>query len=115
MLNIDSEMIRDILDKARQFQAKEAVSFPEVTDEMDAMYVLADYPDDAVFQDATQVIDNLRPDQQATLIALMLLGRGDFTLKNGHSRYRRLEMRFQNIPQNISYRTHKCQMISKER
>ena len=78
MLNIDSETIVDILNKARQFQVKEAVSFPEVTDDMDPLYVLADYKDDAVYQDVVQTINNLRPDQQATLVALMYLGRGDY-------------------------------------
>lgn len=79
MLNLDTEMICDILDKARQFQAKEEVSFPEVTPEMDSLYVLADYEDDPVYQDAIEVINNLRSDQQATLVALMYLGRGYYT------------------------------------
>ncbi|HHT0592066.1 TPA: DUF3775 domain-containing protein [Legionella anisa] len=79
MLSLDTETIRDLLDKARQFQAKEDVSFPEVTDEMDALYVLADYQDDPVYQETIEFIDNLRPDQQATLVALMYLGRGDYS------------------------------------
>lgn len=79
MLNIDSDMIVDILDKARQFQAKEEVSFPETTDDMDALYVLADYQDDAVYQDVVESINNLRVDQQITLVALMYLGRGDYS------------------------------------
>ncbi|AWN75031.1 DUF3775 domain-containing protein [Legionella anisa] len=79
MLSLDTETIRDLLDKARQFQAKEDVSFPEVTDEMDALYVLADHQDDPVYQETTEFIDNLRPDQQATLVALMYLGRGDYS------------------------------------
>ncbi|MCE0724513.1 MULTISPECIES: DUF3775 domain-containing protein [Legionella] len=79
MLSLDTETIRDLLDKARQFQAKEDVSFPEVTDEMDALYVLADHQDDPVYQETIEFIDNLRPDQQATLVALMYLGRGDYT------------------------------------
>ncbi|HHF7366798.1 TPA: DUF3775 domain-containing protein [Legionella bozemanae] len=79
MLSLDTETICDLLDKARQFQVKEDVSFPEVTDEMDALYVLADYQDDPVYQETIEFIDNLRPDQQATLVALMYLGRGDYT------------------------------------
>ena len=78
MLNLDTETICDLLDKARQFQAKEEVSFPEETDDMDPMYVLADYHDDPVYQEVTEFINNLRPDQQATLVALMYLGRGDY-------------------------------------
>lgn len=79
MLNLDTETICDLLDKARQFQVKEEVSFPEVTDDMDSFYVLADHQDDAVYQETIEYINNLRPDQQATLVALMYLGRGDYT------------------------------------
>ncbi|KTC86645.1 DUF3775 domain-containing protein [Legionella brunensis] len=81
MLNLNSGIICDIILKARQFQAKENVSFPEVTAEMDALYVLADHEDDPVYQEVTIAIDNLRPSQQATLVALMYLGRGDYTEK----------------------------------
>ncbi len=79
MLNLDKNTILDILDKIRQFQVKEAVSFPEITAEMDPLYVLADYADDPVYQEAVAIINNLRPDQQATLVALMYLGRGDYS------------------------------------
>ncbi|CEG56542.1 DUF3775 domain-containing protein [Legionella fallonii] len=81
MLNIDTETISDLLDKARQFQAKEEVSFPEVTEDMDSLYVLADYQNDPVYEETVDFIDNLRPDQQATLVALMYLGRGDYSEK----------------------------------
>ncbi|WED44445.1 DUF3775 domain-containing protein [Legionella cardiaca] len=78
MLNLNSGIICDILLKVKQFQAKENVSFPEVTDDMDASYVLADYEDDLVYQEVVTAINNLRPDQQATLVALMYVGRGDY-------------------------------------
>lgn len=81
MLNLDKDTICNILDKMRQFQVKEEVSFPEVSDDMDSYYVLADYPDDAVYQETVAIINNLRPDQQATLVALMYLGREDFTIE----------------------------------
>ncbi len=78
MLNLDTDMICNILDKMRQFQAKEEVTFPEVTDDMDAYYVLADHDSDPVYDETINIINNLRPDQQATLVALMYLGREDF-------------------------------------
>ncbi|WP_131782121.1 DUF3775 domain-containing protein [Legionella gresilensis] len=78
MLNVNTGIICDVIIKARQFQAKEEVSFPEMTDDMDASYVLADYADDMVYQEVVGAINNLRPDQQATLVALMYLGRGDY-------------------------------------
>lgn len=79
MLNMDIEIICDILDKSRQFQAKEEVSFPEETADMDPLYILADYQDDPVYQDAIECINNLRPEQQATLVALMYLGEGEYS------------------------------------
>ncbi len=88
MLNVNSGIICDILLKAREFQAKEDVSFPQVTDDMDASYVLADYADDLTYQEVTQAINNLRPDQQATLVALMYIGRGDYTQAEWEDAYR---------------------------
>ena len=81
MLNLNYGTICDILIKAKQFQVKEEVSFPEMTDDMDASYVLADYADDLVYQEVVGAINNLRPDQQATLVALMYVGRGDYTVE----------------------------------
>lgn len=78
MLNLDTDMICNIVDKMRQFQAKEEVSFPEVTDDMDAYYVLADHKNDAVYDEVVNIINDLRADQQVTLVALMYVGREDF-------------------------------------
>lgn len=88
MLNIDTKTICDILDKSRQFQAKEDISFPEETADEDPMYVLADYSDDPVYQDAIAVINNLSDAQQATLVALMYLGRGDYSLEEWPQAYK---------------------------
>lgn len=79
MLNLDTDIISNLLDKARQYQVKEEVSFPEMTDDMDALHVLADYEDDATYQETVEFINDLRTDQQATLIALMYVGRGDYS------------------------------------
>lgn len=81
MLNLNSGIICDIIVRAREFQVKEEVSFPDVTDDMDPNYVLADYADDLIYQEVAAAINNLRPDQQATLVALMYLGRGDYTVE----------------------------------
>jgi hypothetical protein len=78
LLNVNTGIICDIILRAKQFQTKENVSFPEMTDEMDSSYVLADYADDLVYQEVVSAINNLSPAQQATLVALMYLGRGDY-------------------------------------
>ena len=79
MLNLDTDIIDNLLDKARQFQAKEEVGFPEMVDDLDALHVLVDDEEDAIYQEAVQFINDLREDQQATLVALMYLGRGDYS------------------------------------
>lgn len=79
MLNLDTDIIHNLLDKARQFQAKEEVGFPEMVDDLDALHVLVDDEEDAIYQEAVQFINDLREDQQATLVALMYLGRGDYS------------------------------------
>ena len=44
-----------------------------------ARQVLADHVDDPTFQEVKAAIDDLEPDQQVTLVALMWLGRGDYS------------------------------------
>jgi hypothetical protein len=83
MLNINPETICFIIDKARQFHAKEEVSIPEVpTSPADdwARQVLADHEDDLCFYEVRSTIYDLEPDQMKELVALMWLGRGDYEL-----------------------------------
>jgi hypothetical protein len=83
VIDLNPENVYFIIDKMREFHAKEAVSIPEVptspTDDW-ALQVLADHLDDASYGEACAAIDDLEPDQQITLVALMWLGRGDYTL-----------------------------------
>jgi hypothetical protein len=81
MLSIDLDTIQFIIDKAREFHVKEGVSIPEEpTSPADdwAQQVLADHVDDATYAELVATIDDLEPDQQVELVALMWLGRGDF-------------------------------------
>lgn len=84
MLNINPEIVCNIIDRARQFQAKEQVVMPETVgspNNADPMQTLADHPGDLTHDEALLLIRDLEPDQQVTLLALMWLGRGDFTLE----------------------------------
>ena len=45
-----------------------------------AAQVLADHVDDTSYTEVCAVIDDLEPDQQITLVALMWLGRGDYSI-----------------------------------
>jgi len=84
MISIDLDTVQFIIDKARAFHAKEAVSIPEEptspTDDW-ARQVLADHADDASYAELVATIDDLEPDQQVDLVALMWLGRGDFDIE----------------------------------
>ena len=83
MLEINPEIVCAIITRAREFQAKEDVVFPEdpmnPTDDW-AMQVLANHHDDLTYLELKATIEDLEPDQQATLVALMWLGREDFSL-----------------------------------
>jgi Protein of unknown function (DUF3775) len=81
MLSIDLDTLQFIIDKAREFHVKESVSIPEPpTSPADdwAQQVLADHLDDATYAELVATINDLEPDQQVELVALMWLGRGDF-------------------------------------
>ncbi len=82
MLELNPEVVCDIIDKAREFHAQEAVVIPEEplspADDW-ALQVLADHEDDLTFQEVRTAVNDLETDQQITLVALMWLGRGDYT------------------------------------
>ena len=81
MLDINVDTVRFIIDKAHEFQAKEAVSIPEepLSPAEDwALQILADHVDDPTYLEVGSVIDDLGPDQRVALVALMWCGRGDY-------------------------------------
>jgi len=81
MLDINPEILCFIIDKAHQFHVKEAVTIIEVpTSPADdwARQALADHQDDLTYQELVTTINDLDPNQQVQLVALMWLGRGDF-------------------------------------
>lgn len=98
MLSINPDIVCTIIDKTREFQAKEGVVIPETrsseaSDADWAYQVLADHRSDLTFLELKAEIENLEPDQQNTLVALMWLGRGDYdvsewksALKDAHNR-----------------------------
>jgi hypothetical protein len=83
MLNINSETVCFIIAKAREFQVKEEIVIPEVPLSPSgdwAQQILADHADDPCAREVVQAARDLEPDQQAELVALMWLGRGDYDL-----------------------------------
>ena len=83
MLNVSADTICFIIAKGREFQAKEEVVIPEIPDNPSddwALQILADHMDDLTMEELRATVDDLDPEQQANLIALMWLGRGDYDL-----------------------------------
>jgi hypothetical protein len=84
-LTISPEKVCFVIFKAREFDAKDAATEPEPgsnpTDDMDAA-VLEDHGDDPVTEELTSLIDALSEDEQIDLVALMWLGRGDYSAED---------------------------------
>jgi len=80
-LPVGLDTLRFLIDKAHEFQAKEAVTIPETplspSDDW-GQQVLADHKDDPCLLEFCDAIDDLEPDQQAGVVALMWIGRGDY-------------------------------------
>ena len=82
-LNISSEKVAFIIEKAREFDAKEGLSDPDSgsnpTDDGDAD-ILEDKPNDPTRQELFDAIRALNEDERNALIALAWVGRGTFGL-----------------------------------
>ena len=81
MLELNPETVCFLINKAREFHAKEGVVIPDEPlspSEDWARQILADHVDDLTYQEIKAAVDDLEPDQQAILVALMWLGRGDY-------------------------------------
>ena len=83
LLAINSEVVCELILKAREFHVQEGVTFPEddlsvPSEESDPMQILASHQDDLTYQEMTKAIQDLEPDQQVCLMAIMFIGRGDF-------------------------------------
>ncbi|MBV8802132.1 MAG: DUF3775 domain-containing protein [Gammaproteobacteria bacterium] len=82
-LNINPETVRWIIMKVKEFSVKEAVTFPEKISQAeygyDASQILADHIDDLTYREIIDTIKDLEPDQKIELIALLYIGRGDYS------------------------------------
>jgi hypothetical protein len=80
-LTISPEKVCFIIIKAREFDAKDAVTEVDPgsnpSDDMDAA-ILEDHGDDPVVEEITSLINCLSEDEQIDLVALAWLGRDDY-------------------------------------
>ena len=88
MIDLNPDIVCTIIARAREFHAKEGVVIPETPNSPAddwGLQVLADHVDDPSYQELVYGINELEPDQQATLLALCWLGRGDYELEEWDS------------------------------
>jgi len=84
MISVNPETISRLIDLSRAFHAKEQVVIPQEPNSPSddwALQVLADHEDDEYYAEFESIIDDLEPDQQQQVVALMWLGRGDAALE----------------------------------
>ena len=85
MLDVNPDTVCRLIALARAFHAKEDVVIPQApTSPSDdwALQALADHEDDDVFEEFKSIVDDLEPDQQQQVVALLWLGRGDADLED---------------------------------
>ena len=84
-LDLNPDIVQFVIDKVHEFHSREDVTFPEeneaeVVNEDLAEQFATDFAGDPYYQELTTTIDDLEPDQQMSLVALMWIGRGDYDL-----------------------------------
>lgn len=83
MLDINPAKVRQVIEEARVFDAKEGVSDPNpasngADDRM--VDVLEDFSDDARYAELMEYIRSLDEDEQVNLVALAWVGRGTYAV-----------------------------------
>ena len=80
-LNLNPEDLRTLILNLRALMAQEEMVSPDSgsnpTDDEGGTATLQDSPDNLTREEIASVIEDLEPDQQAELVALMWIGRGD--------------------------------------
>lgn len=112
MKAISSEKVCFIIVKTREFDAKVA---PVIDDpggnpaDDNAVEVLADYPDDPVYEELTSFLDSLSEDELIELYALVMLGRGDVDLDGWDEA---MQTAADDLDENIAHRLLEIPLIS---
>ena len=85
-LDLNPDIVRSVIDIVHEFHAGDDVHLrgddeEAAVDEDLLMQFADDYSDDPYYGQLTAVINDLEPDQQISLVALMWLGRGDYAIE----------------------------------
>ena len=84
-LDLNPDIVRSVIDTVHEFHAGDDVNLRgdeddnDIDDDLLAQFA-DDYSDDPYYEQLTSVINDLEPDQQWSLVALMWLGRGDYSV-----------------------------------
>jgi hypothetical protein len=84
-LDLNPTLVCSIIVRAHEIHAKEGVSIPDEADSSSddwARQMLTARRSDLTYEELAATIDELEPDQQACLVALMWLGRGDYDVES---------------------------------
>lgn len=84
MLDVNPETVCRLIELARVFHAQEEVVIPEEPEDLGGDYpaqILASHSGDTTLEEFRNIISDLEPDQQQQVVALLWLGRGDFSLE----------------------------------
>lgn len=82
MLDLNPDIVCRLVELAREFHAQEEVVFPEFEGNPSgdwATQMLSSHVNDMCLQEFKSVIKDLEPDQQQQVVALLWLGRGDYS------------------------------------
>jgi hypothetical protein len=80
---LNPDIVQAVIDKTHEFQSRDEIimsEVPESADEDWALQMQSDYSGDPYYQELKGLIEDLEPDQQTTLVAMMWLGRGDYSV-----------------------------------
>ena len=84
MLDVNPDTVCRLVELARVFHAQEEVDIPEAPEAANGdwpMQVLAEHSGDSILEEFRGIVSDLEPDQQQQVVALLWLGRGDFSLE----------------------------------
>lgn len=84
-IDLSTEAVQFVIDKTHEFHERDDVILPEESQGADltpenVLQFTEGFSGDAFYQELTNMINDLDPDQQIALVALMWVGRGDFSL-----------------------------------
>lgn len=83
MLDVNPDTVCRLIELARIFHAQDEVVIPEEPDNPSGDWptqILAGHADNSMLDEFRNIVADLEPDQQQQIVALLWLGRGDFTL-----------------------------------